>query len=68
VNNMSKHSYCPFCGQKIPKITETKTVERRKKHHVRIKKITIVIGEDWANHAKTCTKLKEFLNKTKEEL
>lgn len=63
---MSKHSYCPFCWQKIPKITETKTVEKRKRRRIRIKKITIVIGEDWANHVKTCDKLKEFLNKTKE--
>lgn len=62
---MSKHSYCPFCGQKIPNITETKTIEKRKRHRIRIKKITIVIGEDWATHVKTCTKLREYLDKTK---
>jgi hypothetical protein len=63
---MSKHnSYCTFCHQKIPKITETQTITKRKRGRVRERKITIVIGEDWATHVKTCEKLKEFLNNTK---
>jgi hypothetical protein len=67
VIDMSKkyNHNCPFCHEKIPKITETQTIVKRRRHKVKTKKITVVIGEDWATHVKTCQALKEFLNKTK---
>jgi hypothetical protein len=68
VNNMRKFSHkCPFCNNDIPKIYNIKTVTKRKRHKTRIRTIKEIIGEDWATHVKTCTKLKEFLNNTKEE-
>ena len=63
---MKKYKHvCPCCNNAIPKIYETKTITKHKKHKVKTKVIKTVIGEDWSGHADKCPKLKEFLYNTK---
>jgi hypothetical protein len=66
--DMKYNHRCPFCKGDIPKIYQIKTITKRRRHKVKMRTIKEVIGEDWATHVKTCGKLKEFLNKTKEDV